>query len=296
MSEPPAYFTFLPCADRAQAMRDGTTLPAALTEGDAVSPELDGLLHIINRISCAQEAEIIWALLCRFLSSLGFDLIKYGFSPLVQGVNYGHAEDFVVLTTMPPAFTREFIERRCYADNPMMRWCAQNVGIASWGMIAQLLRDGPEEVVKAMAENLALHQKFGLNAGFSVAFPPTLALGRGAMGVAAPPGMAQAEVDDRLQRHGALIFSVCCIAHQRLSALPLRRLGRELSKRQREVLEWLALGKTASDVARIMGLARPTVEKHLRLAREALGADSTAHALAKASFANQIFAIRMQAP
>jgi LuxR family transcriptional regulator len=38
-----------------------------------------------------------------------------------------------------------------------------------------------------------------------------------------------------------------------------------------------------------MGLTAATVEKHLRLAREALDVDTTAQAVLKASFQNQIF-------
>mgnify|MGYP003382976736 CR=1 FL=1 len=45
----------------------------------------------------------------------------------------------------------------------------------------------------------------------------------------------------------------------------------------------------AADIALIMGIAPPTVEKHLRLARETLGVETTAHALIKAAFLNQVF-------
>jgi hypothetical protein len=41
----------------------------------------------------------------------------------------------------------------------------------------------------------------------------------------------------------------------------------------------------------IMGLTSATVEKHLRLAREALAVDTTAQAVLKASFSNQMFVL-----
>ena len=272
---------------------------AAPPPGEAAPPfsplpaSHDPLLQIITRISCATEVEIVWSLLREFMASLGFEQLKYGFSPQVQGVNFGETEDFAILSTMPTEFTRIFVERRLYLDNPVMHWCAQNVGVVSWSMVAHLLRTGPPGLEAELADNLSLHQAYGLNAGFSVAFPPTRSVGRGALGVAAPPEMTQEAVDAFLQDAAPLIFAVTSIAHQRLSALPLRRRGRALSRRQREVLEWLAMGKTTGDVATILGLAVPTVEKHLRLAREALGAESTTHALAKASFANQMFAISL---
>jgi LuxR family transcriptional regulator len=43
------------------------------------------------------------------------------------------------------------------------------------------------------------------------------------------------------------------------------------------------------DIATIMGLTPATVEKHLRLAREALNVDTTAQAVLKAALQNQMF-------
>lgn len=51
----------------------------------------------------------------------------------------------------------------------------------------------------------------------------------------------------------------------------------------------MAEGKTSADIAVIMGITTPTVEKHLRLARETLGVETTPHALIKATFLNQMF-------
>ncbi|MEP3034604.1 MAG: sigma factor-like helix-turn-helix DNA-binding protein, partial [Pseudoruegeria sp.] len=48
---------------------------------------------------------------------------------------------------------------------------------------------------------------------------------------------------------------------------------------------------TTQEIAQIMGLTAATVEKHLRLAREVLDVETTAQAVLKASFNNQIFII-----
>ena len=57
------------------------------------------------------------------------------------------------------------------------------------------------------------------------------------------------------------------------------------------MLEWVGDGKTVQDTAVIMGLTPPTVEKHLRLARQALNVETTAQAVLKAAFQNQIFVL-----
>ena len=56
-------------------------------------------------------------------------------------------------------------------------------------------------------------------------------------------------------------------------------------------MEWVGDGKTMADIAEIMGLTQATIEKHLRLAREALNVETTAQAVLKASFQNQIFVV-----
>lgn len=55
-----------------------------------------------------------------------------------------------------------------------------------------------------------------------------------------------------------------------------------LSKREREILQWIAMGKSQQDVADILSLATRTVEVHLRSAREKLFALTTAQAVARA--------------
>jgi LuxR family transcriptional regulator len=56
-------------------------------------------------------------------------------------------------------------------------------------------------------------------------------------------------------------------------------------------LEWVGDGKTTQDIAVLMGLTSATVEKHLRLARESLAVETTAQAVLKASFQNQMFVL-----
>jgi LuxR family transcriptional regulator len=65
--------------------------------------------------------------------------------------------------------------------------------------------------------------------------------------------------------------------------------GEKLTDRQREALEWVSDGKTTQDIATLMGVTQATVEKHLRLARTGLGVETTAQAVIRAAFQNQIF-------
>ena len=65
--------------------------------------------------------------------------------------------------------------------------------------------------------------------------------------------------------------------------------GLHLTERQREILCWIADGKTLQDITVLTGLALSTVEKYLRRARDELGVETTAQAVVKAAFLNQLF-------
>ena len=56
----------------------------------------------------------------------------------------------------------------------------------------------------------------------------------------------------------------------------------KLSAREREVLQWVAAGKTMQDIGDILLISDRTVEVHLRSAREKLGALTTVQAVGRA--------------
>ena len=97
---------------------------------------------------------------------------------------------------------------------------------------------------------------------------------------------------ERHDREGREIVLINNLFHLRITSLPYASPVRSLTARQREALEWVGDGKTIQDIAILMGLTTATVEKHLRLARESLAVETTAQAVLKASFQNQIFVDR----
>jgi DNA-binding CsgD family transcriptional regulator len=73
------------------------------------------------------------------------------------------------------------------------------------------------------------------------------------------------------------------VAHLCILQLPAAGQRRLLTARQSEVLELVADGKTMQDIAILLERNVATVEKHLRGARDALGVETTAQAVRKAS-------------
>ena len=58
----------------------------------------------------------------------------------------------------------------------------------------------------------------------------------------------------------------------------------KLSKRQREVLEWAAVGKTDWEIGAILNISERGVKFHLEKARGKLEAGNRTHAVAKAIY------------
>lgn len=109
------------------------------------------------------------------------------------------------------------------------------------------------------------------------------------MGLIADPGLGEAEVEVIWAQRRAEILAVAHMMHLKIMQLPAANRAKDLTARQREALEWVADGKTTQDVAVLMKVSVAMVEKHLRLAREALDVDTTAQAVAKAALLNMIF-------
>ena len=55
-----------------------------------------------------------------------------------------------------------------------------------------------------------------------------------------------------------------------------------LSSRQREVLEWAAIGKTDWEIGKILSISERAVKFHLEKARQRLDASNRTHAVARA--------------
>jgi LuxR family transcriptional regulator len=100
--------------------------------------------------------------------------------------------------------------------------------------------------------------------------------------------MSQDAVEQVWAEHGDEIIVMNNVMHLKLLTLPYSG-DRTLTKRQREVLQWVGDGKTTQDIAALLKLTPATVEKHLRLARETLCVETTAQAVLKAAFYNQMF-------
>ncbi len=246
---------------------------------------LDFLAQIVE----SDNIEDVWALHTEKMASYGFGRLLYGYTRFKTDKSLGDPLDTLMLTNCSQDYIDGFVTTGLYFNGPMMPWALENSGACSWSWVReQLAQDGFTAKEK---EAIAFNQKMGITAGYTISFPSKSDRNKGATALAADVGMTQDDVDAVWQEHGRDILLINNVVHLKITSLPYSSARRSLTPRQREALEWVGEGKIMQDIATIMNLTPATIEKHLRLAREALDVETTAQAVLKASFKNQIFVV-----
>jgi len=249
-------------------------------------PALSRFLRHNEALMDGTSVDEVWYTLVQSMAEYGFDRVLYGVTHSRTGTFLGQSDDFLVLSNHPSDYLDAFIRTGAYVDAPMVKWAIDNVGVASWRHIQDRARAG--DLSEAELRVIELNQRHGLIAGYSISFRNATVRTKGAIGLCAHK-CSQDHVDSIWTSYGREIEMLCRLAHLKLTSLPSPAPSRPLTPRQREVLEWVGVGKTTQDIALLMGVTNATVEKHLRLAREALSVETTAQAVLKASVHNQIF-------
>ena len=220
------------------------------------------------------------------MNRYGFDRLLYGYTRYRTVSSLGNVDDMVLLSNHTREYMDTFMADGHYQQGPMVRWALENDGACSWRWMedlakADMLTDGEKKVI-------AFNQSMDVRAGYTVSFRSVSHRTKGAIALTAKAGMTQDEVEQIWSEHGDELTAINNVMHLKLHTLPYSG-ARTLTKRQREVLQWVGDGKTTQDIAILLELTAATVEKHLRLAREALDVETTAQAVLKAAFYNQMF-------
>lgn len=245
------------------------------------------ILSLLTQIAESTEAGKVWTLAVDQFARMGFSHVNYGFTRFRSFRSIGDPDDAMFLTSAGPDYAKGYFRNGFYARTPAFRWAQNNEGACTWAWVREALAAGrlsAEEV-----ETVRFNAAMGIVAGISISFPETSARAKGAMGLIADPGIDHVAVDQIFADRRGEILAVAHMMHLKLIQLPFSSRRRTLTTRQRESLEWVADGKTTQDVALLMGVSAAMVEKHLRLARDALSVDTTAQAVAKAALMNLIF-------
>lgn len=253
---------------------------------------MTALLDYLNAMTNAHTDSELWKLHVARMQTYGFERLLYGYTRYRTTHGLGDPQDWIILTNNTPEYMASFVDETHHQHSPMLRWALNNNGACSWSLMHELaatgnLTPGELDVVKT-------NQSHGITAGYTISFRAVSERSKGGIALVARAGMSQDEVDAVWDEHGEELVVVNNIFHLKLLTLPYSG-ARPLTKRQREVLQWVGDGKTTQDIAILLELTPATVEKHLRLAREALDVETTAQAVLKAAFYNQMFVVDFDA-
>ncbi len=227
----------------------------------------------------AANIDAAWGAFRDASEACGFDWLLYGTSsqPLIPGHRPDRSET-LILCAHDDGYLDLYLDEELYLDNPMVEWISTHSGFISHVDLMAQVNCAPTRSVLRLAE---LRERFGYRSGYLGSFRGLVPGLRAGISMNTRILPDQRAIEDAWTRDGTTLQMLANAMHLRIATLPHPML-RPLSTRQREVLDWASQGKTTRDIAMILGVHEQTVDKHLRLAREALDATTTAHAVRKA--------------
>jgi LuxR family transcriptional regulator len=243
-------------------------------------------LHFLCSV---QKLEDLWHTHVQQMALYGFDRLIYGYTRCLTETTLGDPDDFVILTNHDSDYMDGFLHSGLYFHAPMLRWALDNEGAGSWRIVQDMAAKG--ELSGDAQKVIEFNRGLDLNAGYTVSFHSASNRYKGAISLGARADLNQDAVDAIWAEHGDDLLLMNNVAHLKILTLPHSSPKRSLTRRQREVLQWVGDGKTTQDIALLMGLTPATIEKHLRLARETLSVETTAQAVLKAALHNQMYVV-----
>ncbi|KFI32218.1 hypothetical protein CN97_04905 [Haematobacter massiliensis] len=234
----------------------------------------------INSLLECSNFEDLWRIFIRLMTAEGFDAILFGQARPAPGYPLrATSTGTMLVSNLDKSFCQAYGGKNFFCS-PIVRWVAGNSGVLLWSEIYQ--RDSRGELSAEEQEMLNLQKSYGIRGGITISLGETGSRRRAAIDLMTCRDTATQVDIERIWRAKAdFLLLLTKVFHLKALTVPSAMMA-ILTKRQREVLEWSAAGKSVQDIAALLGISRATAEKHLRLAREMLDAETTAQAVAQA--------------
>ncbi|RJE87212.1 helix-turn-helix transcriptional regulator [Paracoccus onubensis] len=236
--------------------------------------KLLNLLQLVETVDEAGDVDEVVSALCRSLELYGFDACLITNLPMRRR---DHWHEHILANRWPEEWFIRYNASGHYRHDPCVTRCCQSAAPFTWSDVRQESLE--DAAIKVMEEA----HEFGLLQGICVPLHTPFA----------PPAVVSIAGENSEIAQQA-ISSLSIIARHALETI-LRFLlstneppQSHLSRREREVLQWIAEGKTAWEVSRILSLSEHTVLTHQRNAKQKLGAANTVHAVVKAFLRHEI--------
>jgi LuxR family quorum sensing-dependent transcriptional regulator len=233
--------------------------------------ELDETLVFIRSIDRASNPVEICDVILKAVKPYGFKNILAGTIP-VPGSTKAQQESNVVLAHWPLGWAKRYFSSGYLFVDPAIRRVTSDISPFLWSELDPLCRDDPL-ATRVMNEA----GDFQLKSGFTV---PLITLDGNVAGFS----IAGDRIELPPRAHGMLsLVATYAFGH----ALNLRikkdeAVQAKITKREQEVLQWAAAGKTEWEIGEILNISEHTVDKFFRTARMKLHATNRTQAVAEA--------------
>jgi LuxR family quorum sensing-dependent transcriptional regulator len=231
---------------------------------DAAFNDRSEAFAFIEEIDRVSEPDAIVRRMQRVAGNFGLHSVVVARLP---NGNEQRPEDFVLVDKMPAEFARLYVERGCVHVDPVLRRLRRSA------MPFEYRTEPDPESEPRAREVMRFRRDFGIRMGFVV--PVRARIGTGLVSVSGE--RPELPSDTKPALHLMALY-----AFERISDLlrPRASERRQLTEREREVLRWVAVGKSAWEIGEILCIARRTVDEHTQTAARKLGAVNRTQAVA----------------
>jgi len=237
----------------------------------AIAPVVADAFQAIEEFGRLEDPDAV-------LDRLAAYLARYGLpSFLVTGLptQRERLEPYILLNGWPVGWFSRYSEAYHYRHDPCVRHCFETIEPFRWSELPGELLDNPG-ARRVMGES----KEFGLVEGLCVPLHDVY----GSQAVVTMAGRhVELPPNSRKMIHLASLYAFG--AAERAVRSPCRCPGRKaggLTPRERDILSWVAWGKTAKDVGQILAISEFTVHAHLRSVKEKLGTRNNVHSVVEA--------------
>ncbi|MDJ1157570.1 LuxR family transcriptional regulator [Chelatococcus sp. SYSU_G07232] len=227
-----------------------------------------GAFEFIERVCALRSATDVVRLFHEALGRFGYETF------IITGLPNGgqRFEQLVLLKHWPAGWFDLYTREGYILDDPVAVQCRRTVEPFEWASAPYDPQRHPRS-----AEIMRRAADFGMTNGLCVPI-------HGFVGLEACVSAGGSDLDLSPQAKAAvhlMAIYACNRARQLLAPLaePRKPL---LTSREREVMTWTAMGKSAWEIGCILRISAPTVNKHVASAMHKLGAANKTHAVARA--------------
>jgi DNA-binding CsgD family transcriptional regulator len=202
----------------------------------------------------AASGDELFGLLSRAVGQYGYDQLM--FSVLFDRDLPPELNRPCLYTTYPEDWMRDYVEKDYARIDPVLRAAGTSGYAFTWEDLEKT-----SNFTSPQVRMMRLAEEAGLGAGIGVPL-------RGSRALVAGVGLASSDRNDGADAHLDLLNALCSqfyVAFRRLHAKPaLAADVTSLSPKEREILSWVAAGKTDDEIGTILSISRNTVDTHMR--------------------------------